>query len=291
MNRMLFINLIILVVGSSLIAEDRSSEICESPAFNGIALMQHENHLVNLVNQQIERDNRLIHAGQQTAAFNRRQLAQGGNQSDIIPVPEEYVHALERRQLRSDDCLNEAIRVQINDKINGNCYVDGVGSACSGAQSIVDERLRMARQQLAEDISRENPEGAIRFAKDRIELLNRYREEVREANQQCVDLIKKSTSDACQNTFDQIFTDQGLMDLFAKTCTPSGVRKQIRALTDDLNLPGTAPTMMQSLAVTHIKNREKENALAEEVSRLADFVNQMAERELARQPASENEEN
>jgi hypothetical protein len=288
---MLFINLIILVVSSSLIAEDRSSEICESPAFNGLALMQHENHLVNLVKKQIEKDDRLIHAGEQTAAYNRRQLAQGGDQSDTIPIPAEYIHALERRDLRSDDCLNEAIRVQINDRINANCYGEGVDTACSHAQSVVDERLQMARQRLAEATSMENPEGAIRFAKNRIELLSRYREEVRAANSQCVEQIQAWTGNNCQTTFDQIFTDQGLMELFAKTCTPNGVRKQIHALTEDLNFPGTAPTMMQSFAVMHIKNREKENALAEEVSRLADFVNQMAEREMARQPASENEEN
>ncbi len=262
---------------------------CDSPPFNGIVLMQYENHLINLVREQIRLDEHIIHTSEETVAYNLSVVRRGGDQSEIIPIHQDYNGALERQNLRSDNCLDNAIFSKLNERLMRNCRYDVVASVCSEAQTKVDQVLQQASGRRETAMRSRSRTGPMEFLASYLEPLIPAREEVSVANQHCAQAIYQATGPECQQTFSRFFLeDSELMDLFAKTCTEQGVRHQIQSLTEYLNSPGTLPSQLQNWATVHNRNREKESIIAEEVIKLAELYNHMTAP--IRAPSSQTEE-
>ncbi len=174
---------------------------------------------------------------------------------------------------RSDDCIGNHVRDFLVSRSEA-CNPDHVRQACGeedgGSQKVAERALERANRSTETAMSYRTPSAALEFARERVTILDGLRLELKDSNMACSNAITALQSPQCLQMYDEFFNDPQRADLVGKLCTHQGLYNNVQEFVAYMNSQIATP--IYNMSTAHIKNRQAEDAVAEEFVKLSNYI-------------------
>lgn len=264
------------------------------PAFVPTAQYEQlKSKLIDAIAVQTQLDADIVAFGKKVWQQNQKIVAQGGGPSDLQPLPDGFLDALDRVEMRNDKCLGgwegqsgsvrnsyKAIKNKLIQEIDAACEAPVADEVCRKASEVAGEKIDETLKITTNAMSYRSSEGAIEFANNHKRRLIDKLYSVQQANIDCEKAIQEATGNKCVQTFYNAFSPE-LLSFFSRTCTASGAADQFAEFEMQMNEFQSSPSKIQAIFRDHIKNRDNESAIAEELGKLSEFLSQIENRQTA----------